>query len=336
MQPFHNNLQPLHTILQLYRGGGNIAEKINDMSKRARLTNETLNRYGTWLLTAGGDIAQFERNPVLLYMHQRGQVIGIMKDILVENDEVTAEPEFDCATELSRTCKAQYKFGSLRMFSVSIDIIEMSDDPKFLKPGQVSPTITKWKLTEVSLVDIGANDDAIRLSYKGKTLTLAAGDNPLPKLITTKNDNMEIKQVALMLGLPDTATEADVKTRIAELMAQEAEAKTLRDNLAQMTLSAITTAVETAIDERRITADKKDQFIQLGQKVGIEDLKNTLAAMSPAVKVSTMINQASGSSTVTYAKLSEVPADALALMRKEDPEQYKKLYKAEYGFDCQI
>lgn len=147
---------------------------------------------------------------------------------------------------------------------------------------------------------------------------------------------MEIKQVALMLGLPDTATEADVKTKIAELMAQDAEAKTLRDNLAQMTLSAITTAVETAIDERRITADKKDQFIQLGQKVGIDDLKNTLAAMSPAGKASAMINRASGSSTVTYAKLSEVPADTLELMRKEDPEQYKKLYKAEYGFDCQI
>lgn len=147
---------------------------------------------------------------------------------------------------------------------------------------------------------------------------------------------MELKQVALMLGLSDTATEADVKTKIAELMAQEAEAKTLRDNLAQMTLSAITNAVEKAIDERRITADKKDQFIQLGQKVGIDDLKNTLAAMSPAGKVSTMINQNSGSSTVTYAKLSEVPADTLELMRKEDPEQYKKLYKAEYGFDCQI
>ena len=35
-----------------------------------------------------------------------------------------------------------------------------------------------------------------------------------------------------------------------------------------------------------------------------------------------------------YVKLSEVPADELVVMRKQDPAKYASLYKAEYGVDC--
>ena len=155
------------------------------MNKRVRLTNETLNSYGTWLVTAGGDTSQFERNPVLLYMHMRGQVIGKLKDIRVEGEEITAEPVFDEATELSRQCKKQWEFGSLNMVSVGIDILETSKEEKFIKPGQSAETVTRWKLVEVSLVDIGANDDAIRLYRDGKDImTLGKGDGSvLPELI---------------------------------------------------------------------------------------------------------------------------------------------------------
>lgn len=38
----------------------------------------------------------------------------------------------------------------------------------------------------------------------------------------------------------------------------------------------------------------------------------------------------------TYSKLSEVPADELLLMREQNPEEYRRLYKAEYGMSCEI
>ena len=137
-------------------------------TKRVRISNESLNSYGTRVLTAGMNVDQYNRNPVLLYMHQRGQVIGCVKDLRVEGDEVTGELVFDEATELSQRCKKQYEFGSLKMVSVGIDILELSEDPKLLVQGQTSPTIAKSKLFEVSLVDIGANDDAIVLQKDGK------------------------------------------------------------------------------------------------------------------------------------------------------------------------
>ena len=141
-------------------------------TKRVRISNESLNSYGTRVLTAGMNVEQYNRNPVLLYMHERGQVIGLVKDLKVEGEEVTGELVFDEATELSRRCKKQWEFGSLKMVSVGIDILELSESPEHLVQGQSSPTITKSKLFEVSLVDIGANDDAIVLQKDGQRIEL--------------------------------------------------------------------------------------------------------------------------------------------------------------------
>ena len=88
------------------------------MGKRVRISNCSINSYGTRVLTSGMDVVQYQRNPVLLYMHERGQVIGCVKDLKVEGEEKTGELLFDEATELSKRCKKQWEFGSLKMVSV--------------------------------------------------------------------------------------------------------------------------------------------------------------------------------------------------------------------------
>lgn len=166
-------------------------EKMN----RVRISNNSLNSYGSRVLTAGMDVSQYERNPVLLYMHERGNVIGYVKDLKVENDEVTGELMFDEASELSRRCKKQWEFGSLKMVSVGIDIIEESDDPAVIVPGQKYKTITKSKLFEVSVVDVGANDDAIVMRKNGEEITLGKdGDNPLSLLSNEQQTNKQMEQ----------------------------------------------------------------------------------------------------------------------------------------------
>ena len=120
------------------------------MSKRVRISNDSLNSYGSRVLTSGMSVEQYCRNPVLLYMHQRGNVIGYVKDLRVEDGEVTGELVFDEATDLSKRCKKQFEFGSLRMVSAGIDILELSDQPEHLLQGQTSPTITKSKFNTVA------------------------------------------------------------------------------------------------------------------------------------------------------------------------------------------
>lgn len=309
--------------------------------KRVRITNDSLNSYGTRVLTAGMNVEQYQRNPVLLYMHERGNVIGYVKDLTVKDGEVTGELMFDEASELSVRCKKQYEFGSLKMVSAGLDILETSEDPELLVQGQTSPTITKSKLFEVSLVDIGANDDAIVLQRDGRKITLGRdSEHPLPMLNHNKGlKQMEQKQLALQLGLPETATEADINARLGELKSAQEENETLRQEKAALTLAGITALVEKAVGEKRIAPDKKDEFINLGKEFGKEKLELVIAAMAPQVKLSAVIGHQGGAAarqSSAYRKLSDVPSAELLTLRKEQPEEYKRLYREEYGMECEL
>ena len=322
-------------------------------TKRVRISNESLNSYGTRVLTSGMNVEQYNRNPVLLYMHERGQVIGLVKDLKVEGDEVTGELVFDEATELSRRCKKQWEFGSLKMVSAGIDILELSEDPKHLVQGQTRPTISKSKLFEVSLVDIGANDDAIVLQKDGKRIEFSAwqsdrvergkgGGVELPLLHSNNNKNQKPKQMdqeklALQLGLPKDADEATITAKLAKLQADGAEAETLRQERDTLRAARIETLVNAAIADKKIGEDKKQQFLDLGKKIGADELKQTFDAMSPQVKLSNIVTGGGAAGGhAEYKKLSDVPSDELSKMREQNPAQYKKLYKAEYGIDCEI
>lgn len=313
------------------------------MGKRVRISNDSLNSYGSRVLTSGLDVAQYNRNPVLLYMHERGNVVGYVKDLKVENNEVTGELMFDCASELSQRCKKQFEFGSLRMVSAGLDILETSEDASVLVQGQTRPTITKSKLFEVSVADVGANDDALVLHKDGKRITLGRdGDCPLPLLNNNNNkqktEEMENKTIALNLGLPETATEAEISAKIAELNAVKEQNASLLQEKEKLTLARINSLVEQAIADKRIELNNKDQFVELGKKIGAEELEKTLKAMHPSVKLSSVIGHQGGAPTgeQKFTKLSEVPTDQMATLRSDNPEEYKRLYKAEYGIDCEI
>lgn len=335
-------MQALHTIFEMRPDALKLAPKsFNEMGKRVRISNESLNSYGTRILTEGMDISQYQRNPVLLYMHQRGLVIGYVKDIKKEDGEITGELEFDEASPESIRVKKQFEFGSLKMVSAAVDILELSEAPEFLVVGQTRPTVTRSRLFEVSVVDIGSNDDALVLTKDGQELKLAKdGSSPLPLLNINpinQTKQMDLKEMALLLGLDANADEATVKAKIDELKASKTEAETLRQEKDTLTLSAITTAVETGINEKRIPADKKGHFVELGKKIGLESLKTTIAAMTPQTKISAVLHKDGNGNLVSeYQKLSDVPADKLKALRENDRGTYIKLYKAEYGIEPEI
>lgn len=313
------------------------------MGKRVRISNDSLNSYGFRVLTSGMDVGQYSRNPVLLYMHERGNVVGYVKNLKVENNEVTGELMFDCASELSQRCKKQFEFGSLRMVSAGLEILETSEDKDLLVAGQTRPTITKSKLFEVSIADVGANDDALVLQRNGKMITLGRdGDCDLPLLNNNnkqkKTEEMENKTIALQLGLPETATDAEISAKLTELNALKEQNVSLLKEKESLTLVNITNLVTQAIAEKRLEEKDKDQFVELGKKIGAEELEKTLKAMHPAVKLSSVLGYQGGASAgeQKFTKLSEVPADQIAVLRSENPEEYKRLYKAEYGIDCEI
>lgn len=92
---------------------------------------------------------------------------------------------------------------------------------------------------------------------------------------------MELKLLALQLGLSETATEADVNQALNELKAAKTENDSLKQENGKLTLARITGLVEKAVVEKRLGEDKKTQFIELGKKVGVDELKMCLMPCSP-------------------------------------------------------
>lgn len=316
------------------------------MNKEVIISNSSLNSYGFRILTEGIDTAQFERNPILLWMHNR-PVRGTTDEVLplgrVENlrrdgDNLIGTPVFDESDEFARRIKAKWDAGILKMVSAGLDVVEESSDPSVLLPGQRFSTVTRSKLREVSIVDMGANDDALTLYHKGRQVNLAGGcDKELSFLNAINNtlNNNTMKEIALKLGMAETATEAEVLNRIAELQTQAAEAAAIRLEMEQQTEQAIAAAVDGAVKLRKITADKKAHFVELGKKAGLQSLVETLELMQPAARPTDFIDQTNGEHK-TFKKLSDVPADQLAQLRAADSETYARLYKAEYGIEPNI
>lgn len=309
-----------------------LAAKKSIMAITVRISNDSLNCYGTRILTSGLDIEQYKRNPVLLYMHERGHVIGYVKNIKKTDAELTGDLEFDEASEESVRCKRQFEFGSLRMVSAGVQPIETSKDASLMLPGQDLPTVTRGKLIEVSVADMGGNDDAIRLLGGTEQLLRLVKETETSKPSLDKKD-MDMKQLALSLGLAETATEAEISAKINELRESQSKLQLAMKEVDDLRLSQITSLVDSAISEKKISEDRKDQFIKLGQSVGVDCLRETLDAMSPAVKLSKVLQDAPDGGPSEYKKLSDVPSEKVEELRSADRERYVKLFKAEYGFE---
>lgn len=316
--------------------------------KEAIISTERVNSYGSRVITAGIDYSQYEKNPVLLYMHRRGRKedmpIGIMTNIREENGILYGTPKFDDDTEDERNISKKWDRGTLRMLSAGLDVLEWSEAPEMLMAGQTRPTVTKSKLIEVSVVDIGSNDDALQvgLYHDGKLLTLAAGEESdhLPLLskggepekesapttdeqTPNNNSNNNMEKILLKLGLAPGATEDEAVAAIGRL---QEEKDTMR-------LARITDSVETAIKERRITADKKEKYLNLGKQIGLDGLNALFADMTPAQKPLDLVKPIGGGNggavNLTWATAT---ADQLADLRDNNREEYVRLYKEHYGF----
>lgn len=326
------------------------------MAKEVIISTSGLNCYGGRVLTSGIDLTQFQKNPLLLWMHRRSfnrdaMPIGRIDNLRTDGDRLIGTPVFDQNDEFAKKIESKWENGFLRMASAGIEIIETSDAPEHLLQGQTRRTITRCRLEEVSIVDMGGNDEALQLyDRSGKVLKLAAGEDndALPLLAPEKKDDPSgtapdgkdnnqtnkstqsmNKEILQLLGLSETATEQEAVGALRLLKEKADKVETLQ-------LASITAVVDGAIAEKRITADKKEHFVNIGKAAGIDSLRTTLSLMQPVRKPTEVIHQTDAprdDEPKTYAKLSDVPAYQLEKLREERPQDYERLYKAEYGHD---
>lgn len=71
--------------------------------KEVIISTEAVNSYGTRVLTSGIDLSQYERNPVLLWMHRRAwngkaMPIGRIENLRVEDGKLIGTPHYNMTT----------------------------------------------------------------------------------------------------------------------------------------------------------------------------------------------------------------------------------------------
>lgn len=311
-----------------------------------------MNCYGYRVLTDGIDTEQYMRNPIVLFMHNRNdynpkgdEVIGRTIALKKEAGKLIAEVEFDEADEFARQIAGKVERGFIRMASLGADILETSQERDFLLPNQRLETVTKCKMTELSIVDIGGNDDALKLSKNGKPAELQ-----LKKIEQNKNTMSELKTIALALGMSADTGEAIVLQKVNELKLAkdnaETETKEWKEKFVALQKTEATKLLDKAVKLGLIPEDLKDaqllafendfdgQTAKLSKLIEDKETENTKNERKDKVKDFVgLTKQGSestpqGGDTECFDYLQRHNVVELRRLKTEEPEKYAELAKA--------
>jgi phage head maturation protease len=310
------------------------------------------------MVTAGADLRQFKKNPIMLWNHNRSWgddtstilPIGHWDNVRVEEGRILAEAVFD-ADEFSSTIAGKVESGTLRMCSVGVKPVLTSSDPKHVKPGQRYETVLKWQLKEVSIVDIGANDNALVMLYDDddRVIELSSvadtGRRVLKKLNFNLNPNKTSmdNEIRRLLGLSDTSTGQEVLQAVKPLLVLKEENDRLTVELAAINkrqkeaLSAeAVTLVDAAIRDGRLNAAGKEKFLKFFE-TDHEGARVALAAIPARGSVTRQIDASTGVNNKELSVLEKMSWDELdkgnklATLKATYPEVYKEKFTERFG-----
>jgi hypothetical protein len=152
------------------------------IDKEYLLTDSTVNSYGFRLLTSGYQMPEFAKNPIGYFMHgtpefpREAGVLVSWTDLRLDGDKVYGKPDINMNHPRGTRSFDEVKNGFLNAASCGhFVVLEASEDPALMLPGQTGPTITKWFNRECSLVDIPGNFNALVLYDKeGNEINLSS------------------------------------------------------------------------------------------------------------------------------------------------------------------
>lgn len=278
------------------------------------LSDESLNSYGFVVQTAGIDTAQFERNPVMLYMHDRESgVVGRWENIRKDGTKLIADAVFDESTELGAKIKKQVDNGFLRCVSIGIDNVTQED----LNNVQ---TVVKCRLIEASIVDIPSNANAVKLFRRSGSFTYRLAD------LNDNDPDAFRTAVIAALGLEPGASDTEILRAIEKAVNGTENAEELlnnavargyidpaqRDNLRTMAngnrralmayidtqrqteAKEIETMLRTAVGTSKILTYEADIYRRIGEQMGAKVLRELLSTLPGAVKPLDLINRGKG------------------------------------------
>lgn len=324
-------------------------------TKRFVLSTSDLNAHGFRMLTAGADLSQFHKNPVLLFNHQRPEgsskdqllPLGYWDDIEIKGDQISAVPVFDEEDDFAKEVYRKVENGTLRMCSVGAQPIETSSED--MVPGQTNETVTKWIMKEASIVDSGSNNASLALydSSRMVELSVASINDMIPPVKLNTPDNMNEKEKELSEEEKDKKLAEETKKemsdkdkKIQELTDEVKDLKKkLADGKAESDKNKAETLVALADAEGRITPDTKDKWIEMATK----NYDGTKALLETMPKHVTLKDRLADRTTTVdskrLAQLSDMSGEelfhngGLTELKALDVATYKLKYKDAFGIE---
>ncbi|WP_280120924.1 HK97 family phage prohead protease [Duncaniella muricolitica] len=316
------------------------------------VSDETLNSYDSVVLTSGINIARFQRNPIMLYMHDRNKgVIGRWENITKEGDKLTAEAVFDDGTELGAKVRHQVESGFLRSASIGIENCKCET----INGVQA---IVECDLIEISIVDVPANENAVKLFKKGWKPVKTLSELKKNDTAGADDDNTALRtRIIDVLGLSETVTDKDIiehiKTLLNEPTSVEKEVEEAINNglisandrksfmaMAKGNIKAFRgyckgrkeaqkAEIERLLDQNqnKVMPMERGTFRHIGERLGAEVLRGVLDSMINPVRLSQAISLPEDKSRWTLEMYRKFAPEEL----RDNPTLYKRLVEHERG-----
>lgn len=234
------------------------------------LLDSTVLTNGIRVLVDGVDISQFEKNPVMFYLHDDWELpIGTWENVRKENGQLLADAVFDYEDTDPKVIRiiGKVERGIIKMASVGLVDLEASYDQVYITDKQDGPTVLKSRLREASIVPVGRNFNALRLFDKnGKELEYK--DDPKLMLsdfiVSPKIEKTMTKKYLEILNLADNASPDQIDQAVEKLASEKsaAEAKVIQlsDDIAAKELERKEAAEKLSAIEAADIAAKKTAF----------------------------------------------------------------------------
>lgn len=301
---------------------------LNDESK--------VNSYGFRVLNTGIDLRRFKTNPVMLNQHYNSisYVLGYWENIRIDGSKLIADSKFDLEDEATKSVAGKVDRGFIKSCSMGITF-----NREYMKANPDGAYILeKCELMEASIVAVPSNANALTLyAETGELLEEKEIKLSLQNLKTdikiTKENNMEkfiLSPAALTaLGLQNADDATAVSTAIGKLIANYDAAKLAHTALQAESDNRVKAQAEVlvngAIAEGKLSADMKDEFIQMA--IATPALATKVIAGMPGKKslAGTVNNKEAGAvkSDEDFQKLSLTEQ---LEFKTERPDEYKKIF----------
>lgn len=287
------------------------------------------NEYGFAVNNLGIDVSEFLQNPVCLYEHEDDYPsVGRWSDLRIVGSRYIATLTFDDADPFALELKRKYEGGFMSACSKAFciedyELIEMG--------GEVVPVVTKCRLKEISLVNVGANPSSVKLSLpkmkKGDVFKLSYDFSKASAKKREENFNTKIsmKKVFLALGLTEGSTEEQAESALNKLLSERSDLQKQFDEFkAKVQAEKVDNLITEGIKSKKITALEGEKYKKLAlvDYESVKDIIDSKEAYKPAKE---LIEEANAKEATTEGQKKVRPTEFKASGKSMQERMAKEL-----------